>query len=123
MTIDHAFVRFVFEPLPIRVLGYACLNHIKILPCISTHDSRPNFNLVWAEQAWRPSWSTPGKSERLSLAVRWPDQPPVLQPQAVRVIDAQSWTALFRAFISHQQPSAYLTIGFSLVDELFGQLD
>ena len=25
--------------------------------------------------------------------------------------DTQSWTALFRAFISHQQPSAYLTKG------------
>ena len=49
------------------------------------------------QQAWRPSWSTPVKSEQLTLAVRWPDQPPNLQPQAARVIDAQSSTALFRA--------------------------
>ena len=48
-------------------------------------------------------------SEQLPLAVRWPDQPPTQQLQAARVIDAQSWTALFRAFRSHQQPSAYLT--------------
>ena len=33
-----------------------------------------------SEQAWRPSWSTPGKSEQLPLAVRWPDQPPVPSP-------------------------------------------
>ena len=36
------------------------------------------------------------ESEQLPLAVRWPDQPPTLQPQAARVIDAQSWTTLFR---------------------------
>ena len=59
--------------------------------------------VIKTEQARRPSWSTPGKSERLPLAVRWPDQPPTLQPQAARVIDAQSWTALFRAFSSHHK--------------------
>ena len=34
---------------------------------------------------------------------------------------AQSWTALFRAFISHQQRSAYLTKGIPHLDKPFGQ--
>ena len=38
---------------------------------------------------------------------------PTLQPQAAPLIDTQSWTAQFRAFSSHQQPSAYLTKGIS----------
>ena len=57
------------------------------------------------------SWSTPGKSEQLPLAVRWLDQPPTLQLQAAQVNDALRWTALFQAFSSHQQPSAQLTKG------------
>ena len=40
--------------------------------------------------------ATPGKLEQFPLAVMWLDQPPTLQLQAARVIDAQSWTALFR---------------------------
>ena len=73
------------------------------------------------KQARRPSWSTSGKSERLLLAVRWPEQPPTLQPQAAPVIDAQSWTPLFRAISSHQQPSAYLTKGIPQLDKPHGQ--
>ena len=34
--------------------------------------------------------------------------------------DAQSWTALFRAFSSHQQPSAYLTKGIPQLDKTLG---
>ena len=71
-------------------------------------------------QAWLPSWSTLGKSEQLPLTVRWPDQPPTLQPQSAQVNNAQSWTALFRAFSSYQQPTAYLTKGIPKLDKFFG---
>ena len=54
--------------------------------------------LFLTEQVWRPSWSTPGKSEQLPLALRWPDQPPTLQSQAAQVIDAQNWPAGHRCF-------------------------
>ena len=60
------------------------------------------------EKALRPSWPISGKSERLPMAVRWQYQRPTLQLRAAQVVDAQSWIALFRAFSSHQQPSAKL---------------
>ena len=65
-------------------------------------------NRIKTEKPWRPSWPTIGKSERLSPAVRWQYLPPTLQPQAAKIIVAQSWIALFRAFRSHQHPSAHL---------------
>ena len=36
------------------------------------------------------------------------------------VIDAQSWIALFRAFSSHQQPSASLNKGIPRVEKSLG---
>ena len=69
------------------------------------------MTLYYAKQwqsFWRPSWPTSRKSEQLPLEVRWPDQPPTLQPQVARVINAQSCTAMFRSFSSHQKSSAYL---------------
>ena len=33
----------------------------------------------------------------------------------------QSWTSLFRAFSSHQQPSAYLIKGIPQLDKTLGQ--
>ena len=35
--------------------------------------------------------------------------------------DVQSWTALFRAFSSHQQPSAYLTKGITQLNKPLGR--
>ena len=61
-------------------------------------------------------WPTLGKSERLSLDVRWQYQPPTLQLQAARVINVPSRTALFQAFGSHQQPSAYRNERYSSKD-------
>ena len=43
-------------------------------------------------KAWRPYWPTPGKSERLPLAVRWQYQPPNLQPEASRVFWLIDWS-------------------------------
>ena len=43
-----------------------------------------------------------GSQNNFHWQFRWPDQPPTLQPQAARVIDARSWAALFWAFSSHQ---------------------
>ena len=65
---------------------------------------------IKTEQAWRPLWSTPEISERFLLPARWSDQPPTLHPQAARVNDAQSCTALFRGLSSHHQPSASLIL-------------
>ena len=74
-------------------------------------------------EVWRLLWSTPEKSEQLPLAVRWPDQPPTLQPQSSSShIDAQSWTALFRAFSSHRQPSASLIKGIPQLDKPLGRI-
>ena len=70
-------------------------------------------NNLFIEKAWRPLGPIPGKYERLPLAVTWQYQLPTLHPKAAPVIDAQSWTVLFRAFSSHQQPSAYLTKGIA----------
>ena len=39
---------------------------------------------------------------------------------AIQNVDAQSWTALFRAFCSHQQPSAYLTNSIPQMDKPLG---
>ena len=74
------------------------------------------FSFVKTEKAWRSLWPTLGKSERLSLDVRWQYQPPSLQLQAARVINVPSRTALFQAFGSHQQPSAYLNERYSSKD-------
>ena len=39
------------------------------------------------------------------------------------ITNAQSWTALFRAFSSHQRPSAYLSKGIpQLLDKSLGQI-
>ena len=46
------------------------------------------------------------ESEQLPLAVRLLDQPPTLQLPAAQMIDAKSWTALFRAFSCHQLEAA-----------------
>ena len=40
-----------------------------------------------------------------------------------KVIDAQSWTAMFRAFSSYQQPSAYLTKSIPQSDKPLGKTE
>ena len=72
-------------------------------------------------ESFNDSWEV--RTTSTPLAVRSPEQPPTLQPQAARVIDEQSWTALFRAFSSHQQLSAYLIKRISQMDKPLGQLN
>ena len=54
-----------------------------------------NFN----QKVSRPSWSTPGKSLRLPLAVRWLDQPPTLQLQSSSSHNIQLCAALCKKIL------------------------
>ena len=118
-SFDPEWDTFLVPPVPLsnsHKINFSCPAKIYFCP--------PSHAILAPGLAWCPSWSTPGKSEQLPLAVRWPEQPPTLQPKTARVNDAQSWTALFRAlsFInSFHSLSTYLTKGISQLDKPLGQ--